>query len=147
MLKFAVSVLIGNVKESMISTVFAIAGTFASSVLGGWDMALKLLVFCLVADYVTGVLGAVRTRTLNSEVMFWGGLRKAIIIGVIAFSVLMDAMMGNSTPVFRMLALYFYIGREGLSIIENLGVLGVPLPAFVEKVFDQLRDKGSRDKQ
>ena len=147
MLKFAVSVIIGNVKEGVFATVVAVIGTFASSVLGGWDMALKAVVFCLVADYVTGVLGAVRTKSLNSEIMFWGGLRKAIIIGVIAFSVLMDGLMGNATPVFRMLALYFYIGREGLSIIENLGVLGVPLPAFVEKAFEQLRDKGGSNKR
>lgn len=147
MVKFVVSVVIGNAKEGLFATVFAVAGTFASSVLGGWDMAMKALVFCLIADYVTGVLGAVRTKMLNSEVMFWGGLRKAIIIGVIAFSVLMDGLMGNATPVFRMLAIYFYVGREGLSIIENLGVLGVPLPAFVEKAFEQLRDKGGQGKQ
>lgn len=129
-------------KENLFSGVIAIVGTVISVFLGGWDIALKILIFCMVADYFTGLLGAIRTRSVNSEVMFWGGVRKAVILIVIALSVMLDQFVGNEAPVFRTLALYFYIGREGLSIVENLGILGVPLPGFLLKTLEQLREKG-----
>lgn len=128
--------------ENVFSGVVATVGTGVSAFLGGWDIALKILVFCMVVDYITGLLGAVRTKSVNSEVMFWGGIRKGILLFVIAMAVMLDEFLGNETPVFRMLALYFYIGREGLSIVENLGILGVPLPSFVAKVLGQLQEKG-----
>jgi toxin secretion/phage lysis holin len=74
--------------------------------------------------------------------MFWGGIRKGIIIVVIAIAVMLDQLLGNKEPIFRMLALYFYIAREGLSIVENFGILGVPFPEKIKKVLVQLQEKG-----
>ena len=132
-------------KENVFGGIVAVAGTVVSAFLGGWDVALKVLIFCMIADYVTGLFGAIKSKSVDSEVMFWGGIRKGIVILVIALAVLLDELLGNDAPIFRTLALYFYIGREGLSIIENLGVLGVPLPAFVAKVLGQLQEKGDND--
>ncbi|SMG58181.1 phage holin family protein [Paenibacillus aquistagni] len=129
-------------KENGIGLIVATVGTIGTAYLGGWDIALRILVFCMIADYVTGVLGAIRTRTLNSEVMFWGGIRKAIIFVVIALAVMLDEYVGDQSPIFRTLAMYFYVGREGISIVENLGVLNVPLPSFVKKILEQLQEKG-----
>lgn len=133
-------------RENIFGTVVAVVGTIASTYLGGWDIALKVLVFCMVADYVTGLLGAIRSKTVNSEIMFWGGVRKAVIFVVVGLAVMLDQLVGNDTPLFRTLALYFYIGREGLSIVENLGQLNVPLPAFVTKALEQLNEKGDEGK-
>ncbi len=129
-------------REFTFSSFLALIGTAMSMFLGGWDVSLKLIVFCMVVDYVTGLLGALKTHTVNSEIMFWGGIRKAVILVVVALAVLLDQMIGNSTPVFRTLVLYFYIGREGLSITENIGILGVSLPNFLRKVLQQLQEKG-----
>lgn len=129
-------------KENIFGAVIATVGTVTSAFFGGWDIALQILVFCMVADYATGLLGAIKTSSVNSEVMFWGGIGKAIVFIVIALAVMLDKMTGSEAPVFRTLALYFYIGREGLSIIENLGTLNVPLPSFLKKVLTQLQDKG-----
>jgi toxin secretion/phage lysis holin len=131
-----------NIKEFGFNTILAVLGTIVSNYLGGWDVALKVMIFCMIVDYGTGVLDAIRVQTLNSEVMFWGGVRKAVIFIVVGLAVMLDELVGNESPIFRTLALYFYIGREGLSIVENLGHLGIPLPAFVEKVLDQLKEKG-----
>src|SRR5690348_12081106 len=108
-------------KEFSLSAVIAIVATFISMFLGGWDIALKVLVFCMVTDYVTGLLGAIKTHTVNSEIMFWGGIRKAIILVVIALAVMLDQLVNNPTPVFRTIAIYFYVSREGLSVVENIG--------------------------
>lgn len=129
-------------KENLISGFVAVIGTIVTMFLGGWDVALRVLAFCLIVDYATGVLGAIRTKTINSEVMFWGGVRKGIVLVVIALAVMLDQLVGNAAPVFRTMALYFFIGREGLSIVENIGILGVWLPSFFKKTLEQLQQKG-----
>lgn len=129
-------------KEGAFSGTVAAVGTAVTAYLGGWDAALKMLICFMVADYLTGLLGAIRTHNVNSETMFWGGVRKGVVLLVIAMTVMLDQLMGNETPVFRTLALYFYIGREGLSIIENLDVFGVPFPAWVKNVLEQMRERG-----
>lgn len=129
-------------KENFMGLIFSTIATIGTAYLGGWDIALRILVFCMIADYVTGVLGAIRTKTLNSEVMFWGGIRKAVIFVVIALAVMLDEYVGDQSPIFRTMAIYFYVGREGISIVENLGVLNVPLPSFVKKILEQLQEKG-----
>ncbi|NTZ20947.1 holin [Paenibacillus sp. JMULE4] len=128
--------------ETAIGGVVAFIGLIASQYLGGWDTALKVLVFLMIADYISGLLGAVKTKTVNSEIMFWGGIRKGVVLGVIALAVLLDELIGGEVPVFRTIALYFYSGREGLSVVENLGVLGVPLPPALTKFLEQLQQKG-----
>ncbi|NHN28601.1 phage holin family protein [Paenibacillus agricola] len=130
-------------RETTFSSILALVGLIVNSYLGGWDIGLKILIFCMIFDYITGVLGAIKERNLDSEVMFWGGIRKSVILMVLVLSVLLDELVGNTAPVFRTLAIYFYISREGLSVVENLGVLGVPLPDFIRKVLAQLDGKSN----
>lgn len=99
----------------------------------------------MLLDYFTGLLGAIKTHTVNSDVMFWGGIRKGVVLIVVALSVMADQMVGNGSPIFRTLALYFYSGREGLSVVENIGILGVPLPAALTTFLEQLKQKGGAD--
>ena len=131
-----------NTREFSFSTAIAAFGTIVSFWLGGWDKALNVLIVLMVIDYVTGFLGAVKKHKVDSEVMFWGGIRKAIILAVLAVAVLLDQMVGNADPVLRTLAIYFYVAREGVSVTENLGILGVPLPPGIAKVLAQLQEKG-----
>ena len=133
-----------GVREFSFSSAVAVCGMFVSSWLGGWDVALKLLVVLMVFDYVTGLLGAIKNRAVNSEVMFWGGVRKGIIATVIAIAVLLDQMVGNASPILRTLAIYFYIAREAISITENLGILGLPLPPKIAEVLTQLQKSGDK---
>lgn len=119
---------------------------FFATFLGGWDKPLQLLVVLMIADYVTGVLGAIRTKTINSEVMFWGGIRKITVLFVVGLAVLIDGWIGGDSLVFRTLAIYFYAGREGLSVVENLGTIGVPLPPKVKEFLEQLNEKGGATK-
>lgn len=132
-------------KEFSFSTVIAAVGTVVSCWLGGWDAALRVLVTLMVIDYMTGFLGAIKNKTVDSEVMFWGGIRKGIILVVLAVAVLLDKMVGNSEPILRTLAIYFYVSREGISVTENLGILGVYLPPGISRVLTQLQEKGEKD--
>jgi len=131
-----------NGKEVGVGTLAALVGLIATEYLGGWDKGLQVLLLLMVADYATGVLGAIKTRTVNSDVMFWGGIRKIVVLFVIGLAVQLDLWVGNSAPVFRTAAIYFYGGREGLSVVENLGTLGVQLPEGIKKFLQQLNQKG-----
>jgi toxin secretion/phage lysis holin len=134
-------------KEAGVGTIVAFIGLIATEYLGGWDKAIQVLLFLMVLDYVTGVLGAIKTKTVNSDVMFWGGIRKITILFVIGLATMLDGWVGNGTPVFRTIAVYFYGGREGLSVVENLGTLGVPLPAAIRDFLLQLNQKGEAKRE
>jgi toxin secretion/phage lysis holin len=131
-----------NIKELGFSTAIASVCTVMSAALGGWDIALRVLIALMVVDYITGFLGAVKNKKVNSEVMFGGGARKGAILSVIVITVLLDEMVGNQQPILRTLAIYFYAAREGVSLTENLGILGVYLPPGIKKVLEQLQEKG-----
>lgn len=133
-----------NIKEFSFSTVIAAAGTIVSAWLGGWDAALRVLVVLMVIDYATGFLGAIKNHKVDSDEMFWGGIRKGIIFVVLIVAVMLDEMVGNLVPILRTLAIYFYVSREGISVTENLGILGVPLPPGISKVLTQLQDQKKR---
>jgi toxin secretion/phage lysis holin len=135
-----------NGKETGTAGIIAALGTFCTALLGGWDIALRLLIYLMIADYVTGLLSAMRNKNMNSEIMFWGGIRKAIILLVVFLAVQLDQLVGGTNPVFRTMTLYFYVGREGLSVVENLGIIGVPLPPAISKFLEQLQQKGEDDK-
>ncbi|REK69352.1 phage holin family protein [Paenibacillus paeoniae] len=128
-------------KEAAFGGVIAAVGTTIAAALGGWDVALKILLFAMVFDYVTGVLAAVRDKRLDSDIMLWGGIRKLVVGGVIAFAVLLDQFFGNDAPVIRTIAFYFYLGREGLSIVENLGKLNILVPPGIKDKLQQLKGK------
>lgn len=130
-----------NIREFSFSSFMAAVGTVLSACLGGWDRGLQALVYCMIIDYAFGLLGAIKNKNVDSEMMFWGGIRKGAILMVVSIAVMLDGLVGNSEPIFRTMAVYFYVGREGWSITENLGILGVPLPDGLRRVLTQLQDQ------
>ena len=127
---------------------FAAAGSVIANALGGWDSALRVLVAMMVADYVTGVLVALiwhRSNktddgTLSSKAGFKGLCKKGVIILIVWLAVLLDDAMGANYV--RTAVILFFIGNEGLSLFENVGLMGMPYPAFLKRALQALRDKG-----
>lgn len=126
----------------------ATAGSIVVNALGGWDSALRVLVAMMIADYITGVLVALiwhRSNktddgTLSSKAGFKGLCKKGVIILIVWLAVLLDDAMGASYV--RTAVILFFIGNEGLSLFENVGLMGMPYPAFLKKALQALRDKG-----
>ncbi|MNL87871.1 Holin family protein [compost metagenome] len=58
----------------------------------------------------------------------------------------LDHLIGGTSPVFRTLAIFYYAGREGLSLIENSGNLGMPWPPAIKNALEQLKQKGDAEK-
>lgn len=106
--------------------------------LGGWDIALQCLVVAIALDYVSGIMKAFVAKTLSSKIGFQGILRKIGLLVIVMLAVLVDKVTGN-TGAIRTLVIYYFVANEGLSILENLGQAGVPIPPAIKKALKALR--------
>lgn len=125
----------------MKNTINIICGTCLSGltfVLGGWDYALQTLVLVMALDYVTGVCKAIKKKELNSKTGLLGILKKFGYLVIVALSVVLDRLAGNTGAV-RTLVIYFFVANDGLSILENWGSIGLPLPKKLFEILEQLK--------
>lgn len=137
------------IKNAVLAAVAAV-GSIAANALGGWDAAMQVLVALMVADYFTGVLVAAvwhkstksASGALDSKAGFKGLLKKGAILMLVWLGVLLDHAMG--TDYIRMAVVLFFIGNEGISLLENLGLMGVPYPEFLHKALEALHDQGDQ---
>lgn len=106
--------------------------------LGGWDIALQCLVIAIALDYVSGITRAFVTKTLSSRIGFQGLLKKMGLLLIVMLGTLIDRVTGN-TGAIRTLVIYYFVANEGLSILENLGQAGVPIPPAIKKALKALR--------
>ena len=131
---------------NILKTLSAIIGGVAGLLWGQLDGLLIALIAFICLDYITGlIVGAVQHR-LNSQTSFIGLAKKALILIIVAVAHIIDSqVLGGSASVFRSAACGLYIANEGLSILENAGKLGLPMPKKLRNVLEQLRDKSEED--
>lgn len=115
-------------------------GALASYLFGGWSALLGILIGFVSMDYLTGVLAAAIKGELSSEVGLKGIAKKVCIFAVIAVANFIDATLGNQ-HVLRDAAIIFYMSNELLSIIENVGRAGIPVPEQIKKAVKILQNK------
>lgn len=127
-------------KETLYTSATAIGAGIVTTLLGGWDRALEILLIFIVLDYITGIGAAYKTKTLRSSVGFEGIFRKGSIFLVVILAAQLDRITGNSSAVFRTATCFFFIANDGLSILENVGEMGVKLPSFIAKALMKMRD-------
>lgn len=132
--------------DKVFNSTVAVLATVFTYLFGSWDTALIVLITFMVLDYITGVFYAINTKTVSSEVGLKGITKKLIIILILIGAVMLDRMMSNGTWMFRTLVCYFYIANEGISLLENAGNLGLPIPNKLKDALEQLKDKESEDK-
>ena len=99
---------------------------------------MQVLIVFMTLDYSTGVLYAYLIGQLSSEVGFKGLVKKCMILVVVIIGVMLDRMLGNGTWMFRTLVCYFYIANEGISLLENVGNIGIPIPNKIRNALEQL---------
>lgn len=128
-----------------ISGFVALVGTFLTFLLGGWDKPLQFLMVLIVSDFVLGILSAIKMGKLNSKVMFWGGINKILVLLLVSIAVFMDYALPVGEPYIRTAVIFFYCGREGMSVIENYGKMGMPLPKVFIKFFEQLKAEEEKE--
>ena len=126
--------------ELRIMALFSAIGAAFSFLVGGVDKLVSALLVFVVLDYVTGLIAAWKTATLDSKKGFAGVKRKVVMLVIVIMAHWIDAcIFGIST--FRTMVVFAYLGNEGLSIIENLDRMGYGeyIPAFVRDKLTQLR--------
>lgn len=109
--------------------------------LGGWDIALKLLLIVILLDYLTGICKAIYNKKLNSSIGLKGIIKKVGYLIIIGLAVILDKIVGD-TGAIRSLVIYFFVANEGISILENWGGMGLPLPPKLNDALEQLKTEG-----
>ncbi len=119
---------------------FAALGGAVGAVMGGFDGFLYALIVFVVVDYLTGVMVAVLNKNLSSEVGFHGIFKKVVIFALVAMGHIVDTYVIQNGSVIRTAVIFFYLSNEGISILENASVLGLPVPQKLKDVLEQLKD-------
>lgn len=117
--------------------VFAACGSVMSFICG-WDDAVAALVAAMAVDYISGVIAAYLNPclALNSQKGFRGICKKILILLLVSLAHLID--IATSLHIVHLVAVWFFLGNEGLSIIENAAKCGVPVPAKLRDTLEQL---------
>lgn len=122
-----------------ISVICGTIGGFIVSLLGGWDKLIMALIILMCLDYITGLIKAYYNKELSSQIGFKGLTKKVLILVIVAVSVVAENMLG--IPAIREIVIMFFTVNEALSILENAGAMGLPLPEKLKQALLQLRNK------
>ena len=125
-----------------IQLIFSALGGWLGYFLGGCDGLLYALIAFVVIDYITGVMCAIINRELSSAVGFKGIFRKVLIFLLVGIANIIDVQVIGTGAVLRTAVIFFYISNEGVSLLENAGHLGLPIPKKMKEVLEQLHDRG-----
>lgn len=140
-----------NGLKTMICTGIGIVGSTVAAAFGGWDAAMITLVSMMVIDYLTGVLVAAvfhnspktQNGTLESKAGWKGLCRKGMTLLIVLVASRLDIILG--TGFIRDAVIIGYIANETISIIENAGLMGVPIPEAIKKAIEVLQQKESQE--
>ena len=140
---------------AMCQFVFTAVGGWLGWFLGGCDGLLYALVIFVVIDYVTGVMCAAVDHKLSSEVGFKGICRKVLIFLLVGVGHVLDTQVIGTGSVLRQVigtgsvlrtaVIFFFFFNEGVSLLENAGHLGLPIPDKLKIVLEQLHDRAEKE--
>lgn len=136
--------------KETICTIAGIVGSFIAGLFGGWDTALATLLLFMGIDYITGLAVAAcgkspksDTGRLSSKIGWRGIAKKCVSLLLVLVAVRLDITLGTSY--IRDAVCIAFTVNELISITENAGLLGVPLPEILTKAIDLLQSKGKED--
>lgn len=123
---------------SVIKTGLTAAITWIGWLVGGYDTMMVTLLLFMCADYISGILCGISNKELSSEVGFKGIAKKIMILLLVGAT----NLLGQATGIegLRYIVISFYLANEGISIIENASILGLPVPQKIKDVLEQLKN-------
>ena len=120
-------------------------GAAIASLYGGWDAALQTLILFMAVDYVTGLIVAGVFHASPKSRAGWKGLiRKGETLLIVLVACRLDAVM--ATSFVRDAVVIGFICNETISIVENAGLMGLPIPAALTKAVDILKQRSEEQK-
>ena len=112
---------------------------------GGVDGLMTTLIIFMVIDYITGLMCAVADRKLSSAVGFKGICKKVLIILLVGVAHIVDLHVVGTGQALRSAVICFYLSNEGVSVLENAGHLGLPIPEKLKDILAQLHNRSDKD--
>ncbi len=140
-----------NMKENVFYTIIGIIGGFISSLFGGWSAALTTLCIFMAVDYITGLIVAgvfkksekTETGGLESRAGWKGLCRKGVTLIIVLVAARLDMVIGATF--IKDGVVIAFIANETISIVENAGLMGVPIPGVIMRAIDVLKKKADAD--
>ena len=130
-----------------IQIVFTAIGGWLGWFLGGCDGLLFALLAFVVIDYITGIMCAIVDKKLSSSVGFKGLFKKVLIFALVGIGHILDTHVIGTGSVLRTAVIFFYMSNEGISLMENAGHLGLPIPGKLKAVLEQLHDRAEKEEK
>lgn len=127
---------------NIVKGVAGFIGFYIGFVVGPVNGLFIALCIFMVLDYLTGVTSAIISKTLDSEIGFRGLARKVFILVLVGVAHLIDAYVIGGTDAARNTVICWYLANEGISIIENAARIGLPVPAKLRAILEQLKEDG-----
>ena len=127
-----------------IKSAFALLGGLLGTLFGGLDGFLITLLVFMLLDYISGVILAIVQKKLSSKIGFKGILKKVMILILVAVGTILDKNILVDGAFIRTLIIFFYIANEGISLVENAALLGLPIPEQLKEVLEQLRNTDNK---
>lgn len=126
-------------------------GSFVSTLLGGWDAGLQTLLLFMAIDYVTGLIVAgvfkssnkTESGALESKAGFKGLCKKGVTLLIVLVAVRLDIML-ELNAFIRNAVVIAFCTNETISIIENAGLMGVPIPPIITQAIELLKKKSTK---
>lgn len=134
-----------NIKNIVIGIISTIGGALVNFV-GGVDSIFKALIVFMIVDYITGIVVAfvfhksqkTKNGGVSSKEGYKGIVKKVCMLMLVGIAHSLDSVMG--VDYMRATTIIFFLANEGISILENLGLMGVKYPRFLQKALEVLRD-------
>lgn len=133
--------------KNIICALFGVIGAAISNLFGGWDAALTTLIIFMAIDYASGIIVAgvfhksskSDTGGLNSHIGWQGICRKGITLAIVLIACRLDLLIG--TTYIKDAVIIAFCANELISIVENAGLMGLPIPTVITKAIDVLKEK------
>ena len=137
--------------KSWFTTLIGVIGGFIASLFGGWDAALVTLIIFMAIDYITGLIVAgvfhnsekTANGALESRAGWKGLCRKGVTLLVVLVACRLDLVMGSNS--IRDAVIIAFVANETISIIENAGLMGIPIPAAIMRAIEILKNKAESE--
>lgn len=130
-------------ESTILKLLVTATGTFTSLVFGGLDLLFKILILFIVLDYATGLMKGLVTKSLSSATGWNGLMRKTGIFIAVIVAHQMDKVAG--TQIVRNAVIFFFMTNEGISLIENLFLIGVPIPKIMIRTLKTWKETSDID--